>query len=186
MSIWALLMLAVGLSMDALSVSVTIGITTRELRPRHALKTGLFFGGFQALMPLLGWLAGSTVSTYITAADHWIAFALLLFIGGKMLWDCFHADEGEAVDPTNTKRLLMLAVATSIDALAVGVSLAFLQVNILASSLFIGLVTFVICVAAVPLGRKLGGLFKRWATVAGALILIGIGVNILVTHLRKG
>jgi len=184
MGIWELLILAIGLSMDALSVSITIGIMTPQLRLKHAMKAGLFFGGFQALMPVLGWLAGSTVSSYIEAADHWIAFALLGFIGGKMLWDVFKGgNDDEKVDPTNTGRLLLLALATSIDALAVGVSLAFLHVNIVASALFIGVTTFSLCVAAVMLGKKLGSLFQRWATIAGGVILIGIGINILVTHL---
>jgi len=203
MDIISIVLIAVGLSMDAFAVSVTNGIIIRELKLQHALKVGLYFGVFQALMPLAGWLAGSRFKEYITSIDHWIAFILLAFIGGKMIHEaykenCEVCETGEeacevavsghdgamsAEDPLRMGRLMVLAVATSIDALAVGISFAFLNVSILWSSAVIGSITFVICAAGVYVGRKFGCLFQKRAEIAGGIILVLIGAKILAEHL---
>ena len=179
-----LFVLAVGLSMDAFAVSVCKGLSIRVLLPRHAVTVGLWFGAFQALMPAVGWLLGSAFADVIAAVDHWIAFGLLAFIGGKMLLDALSGggDEPESTD-LSPRRLCVLAVATSIDALAVGVSMAFMKVDIFLSAGVIGLVAFGMSVAGGLVGRRLGGLFQRRATLAGGVVLIGIGVKILVEHL---
>lgn len=203
MDIVSIALIAVGLSMDAFAVSVTNGIIIRELKLQHALKVGLYFGVFQALMPLAGWLAGSQFKEYITSIDHWIAFVLLAFIGGKMIYEaykenCEVCETGEEAcevaisgqegtvaveDPLRMGRLMVLAVATSIDALAVGISFAFLNVSILWSAALIGLITFVICAAGVYIGNKFGCLFQKKAEIAGGIILLLIGTKILVEHL---
>ena len=184
MSILELFLTAIALSMDAFAVSVTTGITLRKPRPWHAIKTGLFFGGFQALMPLIGFIAGRSVAGYIQAFDHWIAFGLLALIGGKMLWDIWHGDEDdESSDPTRTLKLLIMAIATSIDALAVGISFALLEVNIWQAIAIIGCTTCALSIAGVGLGNRLGELFKKRAALAGGVILIVIGVKILIEHL---
>jgi len=199
MDILSVVLIAVGLSMDAFAVSVTNGIIIRDLKVTHALKIGLYFGVFQALMPLAGWLAGSQFKNYITSVDHWIAFGLLSIIGGKMIHEAFEEDEeGETIEgmcevaisnqgtvcenPLRMGRLVVLAVATSIDALAVGISFAFLRVSIVWSSLIIGLITFIICFAGVYIGKKFGGLLKKKAEIVGGVILIGIGLKILLEH----
>jgi putative Mn2+ efflux pump MntP len=178
-------LLAISLSMDAFAVSIGNGITIRNLRPWHAIKTGLFFGVFQALMPTIGWLAGRSISTYIVDYDHWIAFGLLAIIGGKMIWDGFHEEEEdcEHEDPTRTRWLFLLAIATSIDALAAGISLAMVNANIVFSALFIGCTTFALSVLGVMIGKKLGPLFQKKAEFVGGIVLIGIGVKILLEHL---
>ena len=188
MGMMELLLTAVALSMDALAVSITNGLTIRKLSWRHALKTGLFFGFFQALMPVIGYLAGVTIRDVIVSIDHWVTFGLLAAIGGKMAWDALHEkDDGAQVeDPTHTATLTLMAIATSIDALAVGIGLALNQVNIFASSACIGLVTFVLCVCGVMLGKKLGDAFQKHAQVAGGVVLILIGLKILVEHLMQG
>ncbi|MDR2514536.1 MAG: manganese efflux pump MntP family protein [Christensenellaceae bacterium] len=183
MTLLSALLLGLGLAMDAFAVSIATGICLPKPLPRHALKTGLFFGGFQFLMPLIGYLFGSTVSHYITAVDHWIAFALLLLIGGKMLYDAIKNEPEDSVDPTQTLRLLILAVATSIDALAVGVSLALVDADIWQASACIGLVTFALCAVGVMLGKRLGQVFQRRAMLAGGLVLCFLGCKILIEHL---
>lgn len=187
MSLLELMLTAIALSMDAFAVAVTTGITLKHPRPWQAIKPGLFFGGFQALMPLIGYIAGRSVAVYIEAFDHWIAFGLLAAIGGKMLWDIWHEDESdEPADPTRTLALLLMAIATSIDALAVGISLALLSVNIWESIAIIGCTTCALSIAGVLLGNRLGELFKKRASLAGGLILIAIGAKILIEHLTAG
>ena len=180
-----IVLLGISLAMDAFAVSITTGITLKDLRWKHAVKVGLFFGGFQFLMPLLGYLAGSTISVYIEEIDHWIAFGLLAFIGGKMLWECIHpGKEGEvAADPTATGKLFVLAIATSIVALAVGICLALLKANIWVCSSCIGIITFCLSVVGVMLGKKLGERFQKGAGFVGGVVLVCIGVKILVEHL---
>lgn len=201
MDVLSIILIAVGLSMDAFAVSVTNGIILKELKLAHALKVGLYFGLFQALMPLTGWLAGFRFKDYITNVDHWIAFGLLAFIGGKMIKEAFdvNSEEDETVesmcevavsnhgtvckDPLPLGRLLVLAVATSIDALAVGISFVFLKVSIIQPAVIIGLITFAICTAGVYIGNKFGGLIKKRAEIVGGLILICIGFKILLEHI---
>ncbi len=182
-----LFLIGVGLSMDAFVVSICKGLGMSRLNMRQAAVISLFFGGFQALMPLIGWALGSQLTDFITPIDHWIAFGLLAFVGGKMLWDAFHEDdEDEGVqtdEKLDLKELLMLAIATSIDALAVGITFAFLQVAIVPSITIIGLATFVISFAGVAVGRFFGARFEKPATIVGGVVLILIGVKILLEHL---
>src|SRR5659263_443734 len=181
--------------MDAFAVSLTSGFIIKDLKLKNALKIGLFFGFFQCIMSILGWLAGTNFSKYIEAFDHWIAFFLLGSIGVKMIYEALRkkkkkndSDDNYKIykDPLNNKLLLILAIATSIDALAVGISLsAFGQdvLAILSAGLIIGIITFVISFAGVFLGKKFGSLFQKQAEIAGGVILILIGVKIFVEHL---
>ncbi len=180
-----LFLIAVGLAMDAFSVAITDGIVLKRLTPGKALKVGVFFGGFQFLMPCLGWLLGSAFARYIQSCDHWIAFILLGFIGGKMLWEALgkKEDEVEVRNPLGLKVLTLLAIATSIDALAVGVTFATMNVFILYAAGVIGFVAFVFSFAGIYIGHKFGDLFGNKAEIAGGAVLILIGIKILVEHL---
>ena len=187
MGIVELLLTAIALSMDAFAVSVCKGLGMRRMRYDQALVISLYFGVFQALMPLIGWLLGTSFSRYIQAFDHWIAFVLLAFLGGKMLWDVFQEKEdGEqesAERRLDHRELFMLAIATSIDALAVGIAFACLDVNIWSSISIIGVTTLVISFAGVWIGNRFGNRFQKKAEIAGGLVLILIGVKILAEHL---
>ncbi len=186
MSFWELAILAVGLSMDAFAVSICKSLASRRMRWDGALACGAWFGGFQALMPALGYLAGARFFTYIERFDHWIAFVLLALIGANMLREAFF-DEEEKVDAGyGPREMCILAVATSIDALAVGVSLAMLQVRIVPAVLLIGAVTFVISFLGVRIGNVFGSRYRKGAVIAGGVILILIGVKILIEHLTAG
>ena len=180
-----LFLIGVGLSMDAFAVSICKGLSVRKLRPKHAITVGLWFGGFQALMPAVGYLLGVNFKKYITAIDHWIAFVLLALIGFNMIREALKNDD-EGADPSFTaKSMSLLAVATSIDALAIGITFAFLDVNIVAAVLFIGVCTFVISAAGVKIGSAFGTRFKSKAEIAGGVILIILGLRILVEHLMN-
>lgn len=186
MKLIELLLIAIGLSMDAFAVSICKGLNMTKLSYKNCTVIALFFGGFQALMPLLGWLLGSQFSKYITAVDHWIAFALLAFIGGKMIYEALKKDETgtENADILKIKELFLLAIATSIDALAVGITFALLDsVNIYFSISVIGAVTFVFSFAGVIIGNKFGCKYKSKAELIGGIILVGIGLKILLTDL---
>lgn len=188
MGIAELLLIAVGLSMDALAVSVCKGLGMKAgINLKHTFLIALFFGGFQALMPFIGWLVGSRFEKYMTAYDHWIAFALLCFIGGKMLYECIFKkgeDTVESESDLDVKELFVLAIATSIDALAVGVTFALLpDVNIGTSVLLIGLTTFLLSGIGVFIGNRFGSRFEKKAEIAGGVILILIGLKILLEHL---
>jgi len=177
-----LILIAVGLSMDAFAVSVSRGLCVREHQWRNALVTGLYFGLFQALMPLIGYLLGSQFSDDIMQWDHWIAFGLLTVIGLNMIRESRRPDD--APEPTyGFKKMVLLSVATSIDALAVGVTFAFFQIDILLAVLAIGAITFVISAAGVKIGCAFGDRLKSKAEIAGGVILILIGVKILLGHL---
>ncbi len=181
-----LFMIAVGLSMDAFAVALGKGLNMMRLNYRHALVIAAFFGGFQAGMPLLGWLLGRQFERYITAIDHWVAFLLLLFIGGKMLWGAFHEKDdiwADFDDRLDVGELTLLAVATSIDALAVGITFAFLQVSILPSVTLIGVTTLILSFIGVMIGNRFGTRFESKAEIAGGLVLIFIGAKILFEHL---
>lgn len=179
-----LIIIAVGVSMDAFAVSICKGLSVRKLRPVHMLSAAAWFGGFQALMPLIGYFMGISFADYVAEVDHWIAFVLLGIIGGKMIKEAFHKDEDCEYDPDfSVKTMFLLAVATSIDALAVGVSLAFLKADIWMSVLVIGLMTGAFSALGVQLGHVFGCRFKSKAELAGGLILVGLGVKILVEHL---
>lgn len=184
MGIWEIFLIGVGLSMDAFAVSVCKGLNMPKLNLKYAFTMALFFGGFQALMPFLGWALGKRFEKYITAFDHWIAFILLAFIGIKMIIESFKKDE-ESKQQTvfNIKELFLLAVATSIDALAAGITFAFLKVNIFEAITLIGLTTFVFTLLGVLIGRKFGSWFESKAELLGGAILVLIGLKILLEHL---
>ena len=179
-----LLSLAVGLSMDAFAVSICKGLSVSKVCPKHMLICGLYFGGFQALMPLIGYLLGVNFRSMIASVDHWIAFVLLSLIGANMLRESFSKDKDENVDASfGVKTMLLMAVATSIDALAVGVTFAFLEVNIVPAVSFIGITTFIFSAAGVLIGNIFGTKWKNKAEFAGGAILILIGLKILIEHL---
>ncbi len=185
MGIYTIIIIGIGLAMDAFSVSVTDGIILKKPRLSSAAKIALFFGGFQFLMPVLGYLLGSAFARYITAFDHWIAFCLLGFIGAKMIWEAFHEEDecDEIKNPLDTYTLFILGIATSIDALAVGVTFATMAVPVLFASLLIGVLTFFICLLGVYLGSWCGNLLGNKSEIIGGLVLIGIGLKILIEHL---
>ena len=183
MNLWELFVIAVGLSMDAFAVSICKGLSTPRLRLRHSLICGGYFGLFQALMPLLGWLLGVRFQAMIASLDHWIAFVLLGIIGVNMIRESRECGEEPLNSSFSFRTMLPLAVATSIDALAVGVSMAFMSVHILASAAVIGVVAFALSVTGGLVGRRLGCLFQRRAELTGGLVLIAIGVKILSEHL---
>ena len=178
-------LIAVSLALDAFAVSVSTGISTPGFGLRQSARMGLWFGGFQFAMPLIGWFLGSSVAKYIEAFDHWLAFGLLALIGGRMIWESLHGEEEQADGPADlsARKLCVLAIATSIDALAVGVSMAFMPVNILFSAIVIGVVAFALSLLGGILGEKLGTLFEKWVQVAGGIVLIGIGIKILIEHM---
>jgi putative Mn2+ efflux pump MntP len=179
------ILLALGLSMDAVAVSICTGLARPNEAFSRALRMPLAFGFFQALMPLLGWLGGSALLAYIAAWDHWLAFALLTIIGGKMFWEGWSGDgECKAGDPFAWKRLIILSLATSIDAAAAGLSIAFIGLPVLLSVAIIGVTTTALCLPALRLGGRLGSRWASRADLIGGLTLIGIGIKIVVEHLR--
>lgn len=182
MGIWEIIILAVGLSMDAFAVSICKGLSVKKLKPRHCVISGLYFGGFQAGMPLIGWLLGKQFESLIKSVDHWIAFALLCLIGANMIRESF-GDPDELNASFSPRTMLPLAVATSIDALAVGVTFAFLDVDILSAVLIIGCTTFLFSAAGVKIGNIFGTKFKSKAELLGGIVLIAIGIKILIEHL---
>ena len=175
---------AIGLSMDALAVSIAAAMSLSRITPRHVFRLAFHFGLFQFMMPVLGWFLGSSVASLIRDYDHWVAFGLLLFVGGKMLWEAWRGEDRAArTDPSRGWMLVTLSVATSIDALAVGLSMAFLDVAILGPSVVIGLVTGSLSALGVTFGGRLGSRWSESAEVVGGCVLIGIGARILYTHL---
>jgi len=179
-------LIGISLSMDAFSVSVTNGLCIKNIRFKESFMIALFFGFFQFLMPLLGFFAASIFGDYIKAVDHWIAFVLLFFIGLKMILESTEKKKECCENKENilgVKVLTLQAIATSIDALAVGVGLGALKIPLLSSCLIIGLITFILCFSGVYIGKKAGDIFKGKAEILGGLILIGIGIKILIEHL---
>jgi putative Mn2+ efflux pump MntP len=179
--------LAVALAMDCFAVSMGLACGRQELSGRQAVRMALVFGAFQFGMPVLGWFAGENIVRLMKGLDHWIAFGLLAAIGGRMIFESFHLTDEEKVcrpDQTRGGRLLLLAVATSIDALAVGLSLGVIRAGILYPAVVIGVVCFVLTIIGARLGPVVGRATGRWADILGGLILVGIGVRILVQHLR--
>lgn len=176
--------IAVGLAMDALSVSVTNGFLIKRLKLSQAFKIAFFFGLFQGIMPIIGWAAGLSFRTIIENVDHWIAFGLLLFIGGKMIIESRKEEhECKSKNCTHFPTLLLLSVATSIDALAVGLSFAFLKVAVIMPAIIIGMITFILSFIGVYIGKKTGHLFENKLELVGGLILIGIGIKIVIEHI---
>lgn len=183
MDLLSLFILAVGLSMDAFAVSICKGLAMDRVTLKKAGIVGLWFGGFQALMPMIGYILGSQFERFITAIDHWIAFVLLGIIGTSMIREAMSGDEEHATASLDVKTMFLLAVATSIDALAVGVTFAFLQVNIIAAVLFIGMTTLILSMIGVKVGNVFGLRYKAKAEIAGGVILILMGIKILLEHL---
>ena len=184
MGLFTIIIIAVGLAMDAFAVSIVSGSAYKQLEIKHAFRIAFFFGGFQALMPLIGSLAGMSVKQYLANYDHWIAFGLLSAVGGKMIYESFKITPAEEIfNPSNIFVLLVLSVATSIDALVIGITLSFLQVSIVVAVIVIGLVTFVLSYLGVLLGRKVGHFFENKIEAIGGLILIGLGAKLLFEHL---
>lgn len=193
MNLVELLILAVGLSMDAFAVAVCKGLSIKKISAKHPVIVGLYFGFFQAAMPMIGYFLGKQFSDKINAIDHWVAFILLGIIGGNMIKGAIKEKEEENEDECssckdvdnslNVKEMLVLSVATSIDALAVGITFAFLKVNILMATSFIGAVTFLISAAGVMIGNIFGGKLKSKAEMAGGIILVCLGTKILLQHL---
>lgn len=183
MSIFELFILAVGLSMDAFAVAVCKGLAMKEAKPRSMAIVGLWFGGFQAIMPVIGYLVGVQFREAITSVDHWIAFGLLAVIGGNMIREALSGGEEEEDASLAPKNMLLMALATSIDALAVGVGFAFLSVNIAAAAGFIGATTFILSAVGVKVGSVFGARYKARAELAGGIILILLGTKILLEHL---
>lgn len=185
MTFAALLLLAFGLAMDATAVAAARGMTVPVIRARHVVLVAVLFGGFQALMPLLGWLIGAKLGPYVQAWDHWIAFVLLAAIGGKMLWEAWRGGDEDAPlgDPFALKVMVVLAIATSIDALAVGFTLPLLGAELAPALVTIGVTTALLSVAGLFAGRRLGALLGKRLDVIGGLVLIGMGTKILIEHL---
>jgi len=177
-----ILLVAFGLAVDSFSVSITNGLANKTFRASHALKIGLFFGLFQAIMPLIGWFAGVHILDLISGFDHWIAFGLLALIGCRMIYESVRAESKKLVGSLGLGLLLTLSVATSVDALAVGLSFSFLRISIIAPAIIIGVVSFSFSFLGVYLGGKLGRFLRNRVELLGGLILIAIGVRILVEH----
>ncbi len=187
MGLLTTLLTGLALAMDAFAVSVTKGITLRKITPLVSFRIAFLFGLFQGLMPLIGWFVGIRFQSYITAIDHWIALFLLSFIGLKMIFEAYEDTRNPEISVTcddylDNRELIILAIATSIDALAVGVSFAFLNVHIMPLCLSIGVITFVLCFLGVMIGKILGPIFKNYSQIVGGIILIIIGINILNEH----
>lgn len=183
MSFLEILLIGIGLSMDAFAVSVGKGLSVGRTRLRHALSVGLWFGGFQALMPLIGYFIGSSFASFVTEIDHWIAFGLLFLIGANMIRESVKNDDDNVDSSFSFRTMLVLAIATSIDALACGISFAFIGVKIWEAVLIIGLTTFVLSILGLKTGSFLGERFHKGAGIAGGIVLIAIGIKILIDHL---
>ncbi|MDD2827992.1 MAG: manganese efflux pump MntP family protein [Sulfuricurvum sp.] len=178
-----LLILAVALAMDSVAVSIAIGSKYKDLLVSKALFTAAVFGFFQGAMPIAGYFIGISFAEYVQSFDHWIAFVLLVGLGGKMLYEAYHNEFDDEVTDLSTKTLITLGIATSIDAMAIGVTFAFLQTDIYTAASVIALVTFVLCIVAVYIGKKLGSLLESKAEMLGGVILIALGCKILAEHL---
>ena len=188
MTFFELFLIGIGLSMDAFAVSICKGLSMQKIDKKYTLCIGLFFGGFQALMPFTGWLLGSQFAGRIQQYDHWVAFILLLLIGGNMIREALSGEEDEAEDTAtggglDHKKLFLMAIATSIDALAIGVTFAFLETAILPAIGIIGTTTFCISVAGVAVGCWFGARYKKQAEITGGVILVLLGVKTLLEHL---
>lgn len=184
MSFLSVIFLAIGLAMDAFAVSITGGIVSNRVNLFYAFKIALFFAIFQMGMPWLGWLLGRGVSRYIAIYDHWIAFILLFIIGSRMIYESFHdSKKYKPIDFNKISVLIFLAIATSIDAFIAGVSLSMLEINIISVIIVIGVITFFLALTGVRIGKVLGYLVEKYAELAGGIILIAIGIQVLVQHI---
>ena len=180
--IFEISLIAVSLAMDAFAVAVSSGVILKQMKLKHAMRIASFFGFFQALMPVIGWISGRTFYKYICSCEHWIAFVLLSAVGGKMIYEALQSDKEANFDPLNVYVLFMLAIATSIDALAAGVTFSFLNIDIWQSVFLIGTITFIISLIGTQIGKTFGHLFENQLEILGGIILIGIGIKILIQH----
>ena len=178
-----LILIAIGLAMDAFAVSVGKGLSVSRVEPRHAISAGLWFGGFQALMPIIGYLLGSSFAHVVSSVDHWIAFALLLLIGLNMIRETLWGDDEAHDSDFSPRKMFVMAVATSIDALTIGITLAFLNVNIWVAATVIGVITFALSAIGVHLGSRFGAKVGSKAGILGGVVLICLGIKILLEHL---
>lgn len=185
MSLPEIILIALGLSMDSLAVSITCGMILKRFQIKHILRISLFMGLFQGIMPLIGYMAGISFQKYIESFDHWIAFGLLTYLGGKMLYEgiCSKDEDAKSIDPTKAVTLLGLAIATSIDALAVGLSFALLKIEVIEPVIIIGFTTFLLSFIGAAFSSKFGHRINLKMEIIGGIILIGIGIKILVEHL---
>lgn len=183
MGILEVILIGIGLAMDAFAVSICKGLSMNKLDWKKAIIIALYFGIFQALMPIIGYLLGATFQDLVTSIDHWIVFVLLSIIGGNMIKESFDDEVEKRNDSVDFKTMIVLAIATSIDALAVGITFAFLKANIALSVIFIGIITFLISLFGVKIGNKFGDKFQNKAELIGGIILILIGLKILLEHL---
>jgi putative Mn2+ efflux pump MntP len=184
MHLSTIIVVAVGLAMDAFVVSIVSGGAYKQLHVRHALRLAIFFGFFQAFMPIIGYLAGLSVRDYIQNYDHWVAFGILSAVGGKMIYESLKIESVERnMDPSNIFVLLALSVATSIDALAIGITLSLITNSIITAVVIIGLVTFILSYLGIVIGKKFGHFFENKIEALGGIILIGLGLKILYEHL---
>lgn len=183
MSIIEIILLSIGLAMDAFAVAICKGLSMKKMNWKNAITIAFYFGVFQALMPVFGYFLGTTFENLVTSIDHWLAFILLVAIGGNMIKEAFSKDEEGKDDRVDFKTMIVLAVATSIDALAIGITFAFLNVNLLLSVSCIGIITFVISLIGVKIGNRFGDKFQNKAELFGGIILIVLGLKILLEHL---
>ena len=183
MGILEVVLVAIGLAMDAFAVSICKGLSMKKMSWKKAIIVGGYFGIFQGLMPVIGYFLGTTFENLVTKIDHWIAFVLLVFIGINMLKEAFGNESENCNDNVDFKTMVVLAIATSIDALAVGITFAFLKTNIVLASILIAIITFVVCIIGVKIGNQFGDKYERKAETVGGLILIFMGIKILLEHL---
>ncbi len=183
MGVLEILLLGIGLAMDAFAVSICKGLSMKKMNWKNAIIIALYFGGFQALMPMIGYFLGTTFESLVTTFDHWIAFVLLSVIGGNMIKESFDKEEEKKNDDVDFKTMIVLALATSIDALAVGITFAFLDVNLLLAISIIGIITFIISILGVKVGNKFGDRYQNKAELVGGIILVVLGIKILLEHL---
>lgn len=184
MSLFSILLTGFALSMDAFAVSVTKGITLKKIDLLKAIKIAFSFALFQGIMPLIGWLFGINFELYIRSIDHWIAFFLLSFLGLKMIVEIIKSNDNSSTSYLDNKELIVLSIATSIDALAVGITFAFLNIDIISVCISISTITFLVCFIGILIGKKIGSVFKDYAQIIGGVILILIGLNILNNHIH--
>lgn len=184
MNIFTIIIIALGLAMDSLAVSITSGLTLKKIRLRNALKIAIFFSLFQATMPIIGWLAGVNLGNFVSEIDHWIAFGLLTFIGSRIIYNSIYKkSSSQIINPLKNSSLILLSIATSIDALIVGATFAFLNISILTAVIVIGVITFLLSFSGVYIGTTFGHFSKKKIEILGGIILIGIGIKILLEHL---
>lgn len=186
MGVLEIVLIAIALAMDAFAVAICKGLSMKKMNWKNALIVGGYFGVFQGLMPLVGYFLGATFENLVTQIDHWIAFILLLIIGINMIKEALSKNKESFDDSVDFKSMVVLAIATSIDALAVGITFAFLKANILLAVLLIAIITFIVCVIGVKIGNRFGSKYQRRAQIAGGIILILMGSKILIEHLITG